>query len=56
MTLQKPLMRPPLPGMMSMTVIDPDTIPLPSISALSVEDEFELDFSQVRVFHYSQNS
>ena len=39
---------------MSMTMIDPDTIPLPSISALggglSIQDEFELDFSQVRVF------
>ena len=40
-------------GVMSMTMIDPDTIPLPSISALggglSIQDEFELDFSQVRV-------
>ncbi len=41
-------------GMMAVTMIDPDTIPLPSISALggglSTQDEFELDFSQVRLF------
>ena len=41
-------------GMMSMTMIDPDTIALPSVSSLGVGlstlEEFELDFSQVRVF------
>ena len=41
-------------GMMSRTMIDPDTIALPSDSTLGVGlstlDEFELDFSQVRVF------
>ena len=39
---------------MSMTIIDPDTIALPSVSSLGVGlstlEEFELDFSQVRVF------
>ena len=41
-------------GVMSRTMIDPDTIALPSESTLGVGlstlDEFELDFSQVRVF------
>ena len=41
-------------GMRSRTMIDPDTIALPSDSTLGVGlstlDEFELDFSQVRVF------
>lgn len=44
-------------GMMSMTMIDPDTIALPSVSSLGVGlstlEEFELDFSQVRVFSFS---
>ena len=41
-------------GIMSMTMIDPDTIALPSDSSLGVGlstlEEFELDFSQVRAF------
>ena len=44
--------RPPmiLPGMDTTKMIEPDTIPLPSASALglSSQDEFELDFSQVK--------